>query len=673
MSEDRREEGTTAGRQTVYLHDIALDEAIAAWHAALDEAGLLQPLAAETVPLPDALGRVTAAPVWALLSAPHYHASAMDGYAVRADETRGASETNPLRLAVGRQAFYVDTGDAMPPGTNAVIMIEAVQRLRSDAGPEAGIEAGAMAVEQAAEWIEIVEPTPPWRHVRPMGEDMVATELVLPANHRLRPQDLGAIAGSGHSAVSVWRRPRVAILPTGSELLPPGEPPRPGEIIEYNALMLGAQAEEAGCEVTRYPIFPDVRERIRAAVEEALETHDLVIVNAGSSAGSEDYTVSIVQDLGRLCVHGIAIRPGHPVILGLARGKALAGIPGYPVSAALTFDLILKPLLYRWQGQLPPVRPTVEATLTRKTVSPMGEDEFVRVTLGRVGDRLVTTPLAGGAGVISSLVKADGILTIPRFSEGHHAGEIVRVELLCAPRKLENTIVAIGSHDMTLDLLADWLARRHPERSLSSAHVGSLSGLLALQRGEAHLAGSHLLDEETGDYNVGSIARLLTPHGIEVVLLGFVQRTQGLIVPRGNPKRIETLADLAREDVVFVNRQRGAGTRVLLDYRLKHLGIAPRSIQGYDRQEYTHLAVAAAVASDAADCGLGILAAARALNLDFVPLFGERYDLVIPVEHYESDLLRPLLEIIRDPAFARAVTAMGGYETGSMGKVIARL
>ena len=584
----------------------------------------------------------------------------MDGYAVLADDTRGATETSPKQLRIDQQTFYVDTGDPLPPNTNAVIMIEHVQRLESADGP----------------CIEILEPTPPWRYVRAMGEDMVATELVLPANHRLRPQDLGAIAGCGHNTVEVYCRPRVAIIPTGTELVPPGIDLKPGDIIEYNALMLGAQAEEAGAVVTRYPITADVYDAIRAAVVDALATHDLVAVNAGSSAGSEDYTARIVADLGQLCVHGIAIRPGHPVILGVAQGKALVGIPGYPVSAALTFDLLVKPLLYRWQGQLPPERPTIQAQLTRKVLSPMGEDEFLRVTVGKVGDKIVATPLAGGAGVISSLVKADGILTIPRFSEGHHAGEQVTVELLCAPSKIDQTIVAIGSHDMTLDLLADHLRRSQPQIGLSSAHVGSLSGLLALQRGEAHLAGSHLLDEETGEYNLGYIQRLLTSHGVRVVVLGFVNRVQGLIVPKGNPKEVTTLDDLLRPDVVFVNRQRGAGTRVLLDYELKRRHLNPRQIQGYERQEYTHLAVAAAVKSGAADCGLGIMAAARALDLAFVPLLTERYDLIIPVAHYESSLLQPLLTLIRaDTAesFRQAVAALGGYETTQMGQVLAEL
>jgi putative molybdopterin biosynthesis protein len=654
----------------IYLHDIALDEAIAAWHQRLAANRLLEPLASETIPISQACGRVTAAPVYARISAPHYHASAMDGYAVAAETTRGATETQPLRLRIGAQAYYVDTGDPLPPGMNAVIMIENVH----------------VAADDAGETIEILESVPPWRHVRPMGEDMVASELVLPANHRLRSQDIGAIAGCGHNEVCVYRRPRLAIIPTGSELVEPGSELKPGDIIEYNSLVLGAQAEEAGAIVTRLPIVRDVRASILAAVECALVDHDLVAINAGSSAGSEDFTASIVAELGECCVHGIAIRPGHPVILGLARATALpdgstrparvlVGVPGYPVSAAVTFDLLVKPLLYRWQGQLPPERPRLQATLTRKTVSPMGEDEFVRVTLGQVGSRVVATPLSGGAGVISSLVKADGIVVIPRFSEGYLAGAEVNVELLCEPRKVANTILAIGSHDMTLDLLADHLRRRHPQLTLASAHVGSLGGLMALQRGEAHLAGSHLLDEASGEYNIDYIQRLLTNQGIDVVLLGFVKRVQGLIVPKGNPKELESLQDLLRPNVVFINRQRGAGTRVLLDYELKKRNLNPRSIQGYERQEYTHLAVAAAIKSGAADCGLGILAAARALDLDFIPLFHERYDLVIPTQHYESDLLVPLLALIGEPgsSFAQTVLAMGGYETDQMGVALAKL
>lgn len=652
--------------RNVYLRDVALGTAIETWHHALAAHDLLQPLESETVPLNEALGRVTAMPVFARISSPHYHACAMDGYAVHSDDTLGASETTPKQLAIGLQAIPVDTGDPLPLGKNAVVMIEQVQELTRDEGQGT---------------IEITQSTPPWQYVRAMGEDMVATELVLPANHRIRPQDLGAMAGCGHVEVEVYCRPCIAIIPTGSELVPPGTVARRGDIIEYNSLVLGAMAEDAGCLVTRYPIVRDDYDAIKATVLDAVATHDLVIVNAGSSAGREDFTARIVTEVGQLCVHGIAIRPGHPVVLGVAqrqgpkRSVALAGIPGYPVSAVVTFDLLVRPLLYRWQGQLPPERLKVNATLTRKLVSPMGDDEFVRVALGQVGERVIATPLSGGAGVISSLVKADGLLTIPRFSEGVHAGTQVEVELHCEPRKIANTIVAIGSHDMALDLLGDAVKRAHPALSLSSAHVGSLSGLLALQRAEAHLAGSHLLDEDTGEYNMSWIKNLLTAHGVRVVLLGLVNRVQGLMVPKDNPKRIGALDDLTREDVSFVNRQRGAGTRVLLDFELKKRAIDPRNVRGYERQEFTHLSVAAAVASGAADCGLGILAAARALDLDFVPLFTERYDLVVPVHHYESALLAPMLTVIRDPksSFRTTIEKLGGYETTRMGEVIAEL
>lgn len=643
-----------------YLEDIPLTTALARWWAALEEIGAGAPLAGERVPLDEATGRITAEPVWAAVSSPHYHASAMDGYAVRADATQGASETHPVLLPVGKAAFYVDTGDPMPPGANAVIMIEDTQ------------------LREGGQQVEIMAAVAPWQHVRPMGEDMVATELILPANHQVRPQDVGAAAGSGHVALRVRRKPRVAILPTGTELVSPGENLKPGDIIEYNSLVLAAMVREWGGEATRLPALRDDYAAIKAQIVAAAQTHDLVIVNAGSSAGSEDFTSRIVEEAGKLLVHGIAIRPGHPVIMGLIRAgesperwTPFIGLPGYPVSAALTCELLVKPTLARWLGQPVEERPQVEATLTRKVISPEGEEEYLRVTVGQVGERVVATPLPGGSGVLMSLVRADGLIRIPRGAQGYEPGSPVTVSLLKPLAAVRRTVVVIGSHDLTLDLLSDELGQRYPGRSLSSANVGSLGGLLALSRGEAHFAGSHLLDEETGEYNVSYIRRALpnTP----VALLGFVQRIQGLIVPKGNPKGIRSLTDLARKDVIFINRQRGAGTRVLLDFRLRQLGIDPGQVQGYDRQEFTHLAVAAAVASGAADCGLGILAAARALGLDFVPLDEEQYDLVIPKDAYESERLAPVLTIIRDPQFAARIRALGGYATPMIGRVRAEL
>lgn len=653
-------------QRKIYLEDIPLDEAWAVFRQALAPAGLWQPLPSETIPLAEAPGRVTASPVWARLSAPHYHASAMDGYAVRAQDTVGATETRPIQLnlippdqpdAAPRPVLPVNTGQPLPAWANAVIMIEHTQPVPGG--------------------IEIRAAVPPWHHVRAMGEDMVATELVLPANHRLRPVDLGALAGSGHATVAVYRQPRVAILPTGSELVTVEQAaaagPRPGQIIEYNSLVLAAQVAQWGGRPTRWPITPDRPDAIQTAVAAAARDHDLLLVNAGSSAGSEDYTAHVVQNLGQLLVHGVAARPGHPVILGLIHGDEgrtvpVIGVPGYPVSAALTGELFVEPLLAHWQGQPPYQPPTLTATLTRKLVSPTGDDDFVRVAVGQVGDKVMATPISRGAGVITSLVRADGIVRIPRFSEGADAGHQVTVHLYRSPAEIARTIVAIGSHDLTLDLLAQFLAAQGEGLRLSSANVGSLGGLIALRRGEAHLAGSHLLDPDSGEYNLSYVRRYLpeTP----VVLVTLAGREQGWMVRPGNPLGLAGWGDVANPDVRLVNRQRGAGTRVLLDYELGRRGIDPAGIAGYEREEYTHLAVAAAVASGTADAGLGIRAAARALQLDFVPLTHERYDLVIPQAYYDSDLLHPLLALLHDAPFRAAVAAMPGYDVGPMGNVI---
>lgn len=649
---------------TIYLHDIPLPNAIARLNEALADSEGLQPNA-ETIPLDiHALGRVLASPVWAKISSPHYHASAMDGFAVRAKDTNGALQTRPITLDYGTRAEYVDTGDPLPAWANAVIPIENVEALGGDDAPAGDPRHPAQIRVRAA--------TPPWGHVRPMGEDMVATQLVLPAGHTLRPVDLGAVAGCGHASVTVTRPPRVAILPTGTELVPVGHPVQKGDIIEYNSLVLAAQIREWGGVPTRYPIIPDDFEAIRDRVREAAEEHDLVLVNAGSSAGSEDYTASVVEELGDLLVHGVAVRPGHPVILGIIhageRRVPIIGVPGYPVSAALTGEIFVEPLLAQWLGRSPRQPVEMEATLTRKITSPAGDDDYMRVAVGQVGERILAAPLSRGSGVITSLVRADGIVIVPRGSQGYPAGERVKVRLYRPPSDIQKTIFAIGSHDLTLDVLAQFLTGH--DRRLASANVGSLGGLVALRRGEAHLAGAHLLDLESGQYNLPYIAQYLPDQPVRVVAL--VGRTQGLFLPQGNPKGIGGLVDLQRDDILFVNRQRGAGTRLLLDYHLGLEDIQPGDVAGYEREEYTHLAVAAAVASGRADCGLGIEAAAHALDLDFIPLFSERYDLIIPKIHAESELLTPLFALLEDPVFRQAVAQRPGYDVEVMGEVMSK-
>lgn len=630
-------------------------------------------LGSETIPLDEnALGRVTAEPIWAKISSPHYHASAMDGFAVRAEDTSGAQPTTPVQLSVnsnqlsvaGGRAQYVDTGDPLPEWANAVIPIENTEPLDENGQVSS-------AVRQPA-FIRIRAAVTPWSHVRPLGEDIVATQLVLPAGHVLKAVDLGAIAAAGHQEVAVARKPRVAILPTGTELVPIGSKLKAGDILEYNSLVISAQVKAMGGEPTRYPITKDDFDLICERVAEAAQTHDLVLLNAGSSAGAEDFSAKVVEKLGTLLVHGVAVRPGHPVILGLLnfpitnRQLPIIGVPGYPVSAALTIDIFVEPLLARWLGRRPLELPTETAILTRKLVSPAGDDDFVRVVVGKVGDKLLAAPLSRGAGVITSLVQADGIAVIPSGVQGMEAGEKVQVRLYRSKAEIEKTILSIGSHDLTLDLMAQFLAAH--DRRLASANVGSQGGLVALRRGEAHFAGSHLLDPQTGEYNISYIRQYMP--NIRVKVIALVGREQGLIVRRGNPKGIKSLEDLTRPGVRFVNRQRGAGTRVLLDYHLNLMTIPPESIVGYTQEEYTHLGVAAAVASGRADCGLGVAAAAQALDLDFVPLFQERYDLVIPKQFADAELLAPLFDLLFARSFKEAVSRLNGYDVSVMGAII---
>ncbi len=633
-----------------FLSDVPAAEARAAWQAVCEAAGC--PALTEAVPVPvqHGVGRVTAEPVWARRSSPAFDSAAMDGIAVRAADTVAATETSPVLLAP-ESFVVVDTGDPLPEGYDAVVMREHVHRTTDGAA-------------------ELRAAVPPYQHVRSIGEDISATELLLPTGHRLRAVDVAAAAAAGVTELTVRRKPVVVVVPTGDEIRPIGSELGPGDILDTNSLMLAEQAKEFGWEARTTPVVPDDPDRIIAALRQAAAEADLVVLVAGSSAGRDDYTARVVEAAGTLAVHGVAVKPGHPVVLGavteVGEGTPVLGAPGYPVSAALTFEIFAAPLLSRLEGAAPRERPFVHARLARKLASTLGSDDWVRVRLGKVGGEIVATPLPRGAGVLTSLVRADGLLVVPAGVEGHHAGEQVRVNLLRGAEEIGRTIVAIGSHDLVLDIAASRLRQVDPRITLASSNVGSLGGLVAIRDGLCHLAGSHLLDPETGEYTLPYLDRLVGD-GPKVAVVRLVHRDQGLIVPPGNPLGLTGIADLARPGLRYVNRQRGAGTRVLLDQELARLGLDPSAIAGYGREEHTHLAVAAAVAGDRVDTGLGIRAAARAFGLDFVPVAQEPYDLVLRADAVDDPLLAPLWDLLADPAFRAEIEALGGYSCAETG------
>jgi len=632
-------------KRKAYLSMKSLSEAKEIFFSKINIDSLRKP---EKIRPEDGLGRVTAKPVFAKLSSPLFHSAAMDGIAVRAEDTYGATDRKPKILKIGKDAVWINTGDPLPDGFNAVIMVEKLYQIDE-------------------EHVEIRESAFPWENVRKVGEDIVATELILPQNHKLRPYDLGALISAGVFEIEVWKRPKVAIIPTGSELVSYKDVKdlKKGMLIEFNSIILSSLVKEAGGIPIVYDIVPDDEEKLKEAILDALKKAEIVIVNAGSSAGSRDYTVHVLDQIGEVLVHGISIMPGKPTILSVSDGRPVIGNPGYPVSSIISFDQFVRPIIYWLQGLEEEERRKIKVLLSRDITSKPGIEEFVRVNIGKIRDKYIATPLPKGAGILTTLIRAEGIIRVDPFLEGISQGEEVEAELLVEEKELENTVLIIGSHDLSIDIISDEMKKRGIR--VSSSNVGSLGGLIALRKGMCHISGSHLLDPETGEYNKSYVMKYLK--GMKVHVYNLVMREQGLIVKKGNPKGIKGLKDLIREDITFVNRQPGSGTRVLLDYKLKQLNADPKRIRGYENEEFTHMAVAVDVLSGVADCGVGIYAAAKALNLDFIPIGKEQYDLVIPEEFVKERKIKEILDFIRSDDFRKRVEALGGYDARNSGKL----
>lgn len=629
-----------------YLTNVPLDEARGEYLARLQENGFAGQT--EMVSVQNAFGRITARAVYAAICAPHYAASAMDGIAVHAKDTFGATETTPVRLTP-QQYMVVDTGDPVPEDCDAVIMVEDIVR-----GEDESVTIYAAAA--------------PWQHIRQIGEDICAGEMILASYMEVTPAAIGAMIAGGVLEIEVIKKPVIGIIPTGDEIVAPCADPKPGDILEFNSSIFSAMVQEWGAEAKTYPIVPDRFDAIREMVARAADECDIVLLNAGSSAGREDYSVSVIRELGDVVYHGIAIKPGKPAILGLRGAVPILGVPGYPVSGIIVIEELLKPLVAEWfHSNTAPVQ-LATATLTRPVVSGLKYQEFVRVRMGEVGGKLTASPLSRGAGVVSSFMKADGILEVPQGTEGYEAGEEVQVRLLSTPEKLQNTLVVIGSHDPLLDEVADMMHRADPTVFMSSSHVGSMGGIMAIRRGEAHAGGCHLLDTETGVYNLSFLKKYFPNGGIRLVRC--VGRQQGLMLAKGNPLDIKEFADIAKNGVRYVNRQKGSGTRVLMDYLCEQYAVNVSDIYGYEREELTHTSVAAQIANGSADAGMGIYSAVQLYDLDFLPICIEEYDLIIPDHAWETPVVQQLIATLKSPAFREKMLAMGGYTVDHPGEII---
>ena len=628
-----------------YLSNTQLSEALRQYLSFLEQRGL--PYRTESVSVEASLGRMSARAVYARQSSPHYTACAMDGIALLARRTFGATQTTPVFLKES-DFSRVDTGDPLPAGCDAVVMIE-----------DCVEEDGGILLRAAAA---------PWQHVRQIGEDLAAGDMILPSYLEIEPAMIGALLAGGVRTLEVLARPRVAIIPTGDEIVSRNDSLREGEIPEFNSAVFCAMLQRWGAQGEVYPVVPDDPAKIEAALQKGAEECDFVLLCAGTSAGRDDGTAAAIRKLGEVCVHGIAIRPGKPAVLGAVGGKPVVGVPGYPVSGIIVLEELVKPVIDRMLKRERESAESVCVKMGRKYVSSLKYREFVRATLGFDAEgSLSAVPIGAGAGVITSLTKADCILDVPQNCEGYEAGERAHVRLLKPIDRIARTVRIIGSHDPLIDEAADELRRVDIRSYVSSAHVGSMGAILALGRGEGQFGGVHLLDETDGSYNVSYIEKYIPNGG--VALIECVRRTQGLIVQKGNPLGIRTVDDLVKPGVRYANRQKGAGTRILFDYLLKQAGISAKQIEGYTREELTHTAVAAQIAAGSADCGLGIFSAAKMYGLDFIPVCEETYDLLASLTALENPQVRAFLRVLASESFLRRLDALGGYTYDKPGRI----
>lgn len=631
--------------QKVFLSNTELEEAVKLY---VDK---ISPVKAEKeiINTWDARDRVSSSPVYSKISSPFYNCSAMDGIAALSSKTFEASDRNHIELREGTDYIDVDTGDPIPKEFDCVIMVEDLINLSK----------GKVAIYKAAS---------PWQNIRPIGEDIVEAQLIIPSKHVIRPVDIGAMIAGGVNTVEVYKKPVVGIIPTGTEIVEPGADVKVGDIIEFNSRVFSAMVEEWGGKPKRFDIVKDNYELIKDTVKKAVKECDMVLISAGSSAGREDFTYEVISELGEVYIHGIAIKPGKPVILGSINGKPVVGIPGYPVSAYFIMENICKRIIMEFIGLDSGSVKTIQAILSRRVMSSLKYLEFIRIKLGYVGEKFIATPLERGAGSTMSLVRADGVLEIPQSVEGYEAGTKVEVKLLKSEEKIKSTIVCIGSHDPIIDTASNLLHLKNNKYYLSSAHVGSMGGIMALKSGEAHIAPIHLLDMEGGVYNISYIKKYLGEK--DMALIKGVNRIQGIMLQKGNPLNINTLEDIVHKGASFVNRQRGSGTRLFLDYNLKKLNINPKYIKGYEREEFTHLGIAAAISSGDTDCGLGIFSAAAIMNLDFIPLGNEEYDFALPKEYLEMEKIKEFIRTIKSEEFKKELDKLGGYDYSSIGEII---
>jgi putative molybdopterin biosynthesis protein len=613
------------------------------------------PLPTEKVALEVALDRVLAEDVYSAIDVPGFDRAAMDGFALCAEDTFNVDEQHPVRLKVlgeldagdtssyeasRGQAIEIATGAPMPKGANAVVMVEFTKRESDE--------------------VAVFRPASPGENVTGAGSDVMSGELLLRKFQIITPREVGILAAAGVDQVSVFRNPRVTIFSSGNELIKPGQPLTFAKLYDVNGPAITAAVMECGGQPKFMGILPDNFETIKSRLKSALEESDIVISSGSTSSGPGDLVYRAVDELGEpgVLVHGLTIKPGKPALVGLAGNKLIFGLPGYPTSALMIFHVLVAPIIRKLANRSDTQPTKVRAVSSMKFFKARGRRELLPIQLiARPNGQLAAYPMQGGSGAISSFALADGFADFPEAQEYVDEGEGMEVELF-GKELMPPSLVAIGSHCVGLDVAFAKLREKDPAFLGRTVNVGSTGGFHAISRGEADIAGVHLQDEETGEYNVPFIKSFGLADS--VVLVRGYNREQGLIVKHGNPKKITDVEGLTRKSVRFINRNRGSGTRFLIDRHLNkvaenagtNLEAISARIEGYGYEAKSHSAVAAAIKNDRADVGFGIRTVAVANGLDFIKLDDEKYDLLIERSRLDKVSVQRFIELIKSRDFA---------------------
>lgn len=602
------------------------------------------PIGSELIKTSIAGGRIASENIVAKIASPNFQSSAMDGYALVAKSTKEASVHSPLTISK-EMYIEIDTGDFIPHPYDCVVMVE---KTRSNADGS----------------ITIFEAMHPGENIRLIGEDFNPGEIVVFDGQEISYFEIMALLATGNDTVKVSKKPKAVIIATGDEITDTYENTDKNMYFNFNGPAISYYLKKNGAVVEETPILPDKIE----VLEEYLDRYsdfDLILMIGGSSFGRDDYTASILEKNGNLLAHGVYLRPGKPVILGSFNKAIFVGLPGYSAAAAVVLDYFIKPALNMMVGAVEFTK-NVPVNIYKHITSSSGEEERIRGQIAKINDNRYFYPLDRSSSSVSSLLYADGVCVMEKGIQGSNSQEKFGFIFWKKDDLSENSIVVLGSNDPLLPYISSKLYKDFKLRIVSSPS-GSLAGIASLKDGLCHVAATHLFDSESGEYNIPYILKYFDKG--DTILLMLAYRQQGMMVKKGNPFNVSTLADIVTKGLRIVNRQKGAGTRVLLDYEMSKVGIKPNQILGYDNEVFTHYAAATSILSDVADVSFGIQYTADYLDLDFIPWKKENFELCICKDNLNDIKITHLIDLIKNKSFISEDMKMTGYDFSDTGKI----